>query len=266
MSSRKTGNYQLNQWDEDDLVLRESFNADNLAIDSALATLASSKMDAVTGQASLASHTNSKSNPHGVTAAQVGAAAASHNHAATNITSGTLPIARGGTGNTTGLAASATKLATARTVRTNLAATTTASFDGTANIAPGVTGTLPAANGGTGLASLAALSTALKVPTIVTGTYTGNNAVNRTISLGFTPIAVLLMLNNGATYNSLLYWGGLAVTNGPVLGNASHFSTGAPVVALEIVTGGFQVHYHTTSQGAILTNDARLAYCYLAIK
>ena len=44
----------------------------------------------------------------------------------------------------------ATKLATPRTIRTNLASTATASFDGSANITPGVTGTLPIANGGTG--------------------------------------------------------------------------------------------------------------------
>ncbi len=55
------------------------------------------------------------------------------------------------------LAASADKLATARTIRTNLASTAAASFDGTANITPGVTGTLPLANGGTGVTTLAAL-------------------------------------------------------------------------------------------------------------
>lgn len=44
----------------------------------------------------------------------------------------------------------ATKLATPRTIRTNLASTSAASFDGSANITPGVTGTLPIANGGTG--------------------------------------------------------------------------------------------------------------------
>ena len=49
-----------------------------------------------------------------------------------------------------GTAASATKLATARTIRTNLSSTSTSSFDGTANITPGVTGILPVANGGTG--------------------------------------------------------------------------------------------------------------------
>lgn len=53
-------------------------------------------------------------------------------------------------GSLSGNAATATKLATARTIRINLASTSTASFDGSANITPGVTGTLPIANGGTG--------------------------------------------------------------------------------------------------------------------
>lgn len=52
-------------------------------------------------------------------------------------------------------AVSATKLTTARTIRTNLAATTAASFNGTADAAPGVTGILPVANGGTGASSAA---------------------------------------------------------------------------------------------------------------
>ena len=52
-----------------------------------------------------------------------------------------------------GNAGSATKLATARTIRTNLNSTSTASFNGTANVTPGVTGTLPVANGGTGATS-----------------------------------------------------------------------------------------------------------------
>lgn len=66
-----------------------------------------------------------------------------------------LSIANGGTGNTTGLAASATQLATARTFRTNLASTSTASFNGTANVTPGVTGTLALTNGGTGATTAA---------------------------------------------------------------------------------------------------------------
>lgn len=49
-------------------------------------------------QANLDSHANNKQNPHGVTAAQAGAAPTSHKHSASDITSGTLSIARGGTG------------------------------------------------------------------------------------------------------------------------------------------------------------------------
>lgn len=50
----------------------------------------------------------------------------------------------------TGTAAAASKLATSRTIRTNLASTSAASFNGEANVTPGVTGVLPVANGGTG--------------------------------------------------------------------------------------------------------------------
>ena len=53
----------------------------------------------------------------------------------------------------TGNSATATKLATARTITANLASGTAGSFDGSANITVGVTGTLPIANGGTGLTS-----------------------------------------------------------------------------------------------------------------
>lgn len=103
---------------------------------------------------------------------------------------GVLPIAHGGTGannsatalsnlgaapanhthnyagssSAGGAANSATKLDTARTVRTNLGSTSTASFDGTANITPGVTGTLPIANGGTGATTAEEVRENLEVP------------------------------------------------------------------------------------------------------
>lgn len=48
---------------------------------------------------------------------------------------------------------SAATLTTSRTFQTNLASTSTASFNGSANVTPGVTGTLPVANGGTGRAT-----------------------------------------------------------------------------------------------------------------
>ena len=62
----------------------------------------------------------------------------------------------GSSASCTGNAATATKLVTARTIRTNLASTSAASFDGSANITPGVTGTLHIANGGTGATNASA--------------------------------------------------------------------------------------------------------------
>ena len=44
-------------------------------------------------------HSQATGNPHSTTAAQVGAAKASHAHSADDITSGILPTSRGGTGN-----------------------------------------------------------------------------------------------------------------------------------------------------------------------
>ena len=51
---------------------------------------------------SLISHIANTSNPHSVTATQVGAAPTSHEHSASDVTSGTLAVARGGTGSTNG--------------------------------------------------------------------------------------------------------------------------------------------------------------------
>ena len=52
-------------------------------------------------------------------------------------------------------AGKATKLETARNIHVNLASDNAASFDGTANANPGVTGVLDVPNGGTGASSLA---------------------------------------------------------------------------------------------------------------
>ena len=67
MATNQTTNYQLNQWEPTDQVLRTDFNADNAKVDAALADLAENKADqadldalsgAVTGLAStVAGHT-----------------------------------------------------------------------------------------------------------------------------------------------------------------------------------------------------------------
>ena len=60
-------------------------------------------------------------------------------------------------------AGTAVQLSSSRTIQTNLGSTSTASFDGTSNITPGVTGTLPISNGGTGATSASAARSALGV-------------------------------------------------------------------------------------------------------
>ena len=97
----------------------------------------------------LSNHLNDKNNPHSVTFRQV-------------VGADVLPTSKGGTGNTSGRAASAasadtaasadkaTKLANPRTIGINLASGEAASFDGSANINPGVYGVLPLSKGGLG--------------------------------------------------------------------------------------------------------------------
>ena len=43
---KQTSNYQLNQWDPEDRILREDFNADNSKIDAALAEVKAASQSA----------------------------------------------------------------------------------------------------------------------------------------------------------------------------------------------------------------------------
>lgn len=51
---------------------------------------------------------------------------------------------------------------------------------------------------------------------IVVGSYKGDGAETRTISMGFTPKAVFLFTTDGYTNYSSTYYGGLAITGSPV--------------------------------------------------
>ena len=84
----------------------------------------------------------------------------------------------GSSGSCTGNAGTATKLATARTILVNLGATAAASFDGSANITPGVSGTLPVARGGTGRTDGKAVALATARTISLTGDATGSASFN----------------------------------------------------------------------------------------
>ena len=88
-----------------------------------------------------ANHATGGSDP--ITPASIGASPVGHTHN------------YAGSSSAGGPATSAVKLSTARTIRTNLGSTGTASFDGTSNVTPGVTGKLSVANGGTGATTAA---------------------------------------------------------------------------------------------------------------
>jgi len=97
---------------------------------------------------SLIDHIANRSNPHGVTATQIGAAAEDHTHGASDISSGVLSIERGGTGNIDG---AAQKLYSARLLRVNLESSDAVTFNGTQNADNiGTSGVLPIHKGGTG--------------------------------------------------------------------------------------------------------------------
>lgn len=83
-----------------------------------------------------------------------------------------------------GNANTATKLATARTITANLASSTAGSFDGSANITVGVTGTLPIAKGGTGATTAAAARTALRCAPAYTYSTTDLTAGSSALTTG----------------------------------------------------------------------------------
>lgn len=161
---KKTTNYQLNQWDPDDKVLRTDFNADNAKIDAAIKVNA----DAVAAE--------------------------------------------------------------------------------------------------TSARNSAVASVRAAIPRIAAGSYTGDGAASRTISLGFTPKAVLLFTQRGSTYVSTRSayhetHGGLAVTGHDVVDGAGH-------VVLSVVSGGFRVALLETNDPSInyyaQSNSQGAVYHYLA--
>ena len=144
----------------------------------------------------------------------------------------------------------ASRLAAARSFRTNLASTTAVNFDGSANVTPGVTGVLPVANGGTGANSLASLLSTLQsngMAKIAVGSYVGTGTYGKdnpcSLTFDFVPQILvvcggwpftairggtdILVASSATSWNILLTWSGKTVswyTNGgePYYGN-NHF-------------------------------------------
>ena len=101
------------------------------------------------------------------------------------------------------------------------------------------------------------------LPRLVTGTYTGNGAANRTVSLGFTPKALLVFTSEGYPANPYIdyYLGGMAFPNLPV---EVFNRVGDLVQVLELVEGGFRVFYDYDL--GLRTNQKDTRYYYMAWK
>ena len=96
---------------------------------------------------------------------------------------------------------------------------------------------------------------------IVTGSYVGNGAGTRTISLGFTPKAVYLCHESGQTFNSNgnYCYGGLALNGKPVISES-----GTSVV--KITSGGVEVYYDiANTKGRLMTNAEGYIFYYAAL-
>ena len=94
---------------------------------------------------------------------------------------------------------------------------------------------------------------------IICGSYTGNGATERTISLGRTPKAIILFPRDGYTYITPTIYGGLALPNCPL------YSITAKHDALTIVNGGFKVYvYLENARYYASTNGKATKYHYIA--
>lgn len=213
----------------------------------------------------LINHIANKSNPHGVTAAQVNAAAKAHTHNASDINAGTVPVARGGTG--------ASSFPNGALVR-GTGGTSLNYLQGAGALYSPSTGkpqfgTLPISMGGTGVTTLNGLLALVAENLFVTGMYDGNNAQGRVIDLGFTPKAVLLFDAEGNTHDDVddLH-GGLALNGYNVISrNASNTYTTTwsnSYCVLGIVSGGFRVNYYTSNE--IRSNESGHRYYYIAFR
>ena len=108
--------------------------------------------------------------------------------------------------------------------------------------------------------AMAAIDAAM--PRIMTGTYTGDGAATRTISLGFTPKCVYVCLPQGTiSSGSDRFFGGFAVTGSPAI--TGYIGDPNPVA---VVSGGFQVVYaHPDNARYVMSNNSGQVYHYIAV-
>ena len=96
----------------------------------------------------------------------------------------------------------------------------------------------------------------------VSGSYTGDNSETRTISLPFTPSAVLLRRDQLSSGTSTTVWNfsHLAVTGAP------SYDVGGNNEMLSVTTNGFKVYRPSSANNAGCTNASNATWHYIAFK
>lgn len=134
-------------------------------------------------------------------------------------------------------------------------------------------GILPVERGGTGAGTYEKFvenmskAGALGIP--VFGTYTGDGMQGRTISLGFTPLAVILCDNYGNMHDDINgYVGGIAIGSHGCCSQRGSTSSAESYdnyyTTLMIVNNGFKVNYY--SENKVYSNASGRTYRYIAFR
>lgn len=134
-------------------------------------------------------------------------------------------------------------------------------------------GILPVERGGTGAGTYEKFienmskAGALGIP--VFGTYTGDGTQGRTISLGFTPCAVILCDNYGNMHDDINgYIGGIAIGSHGCCSQRGSTSSAESYdnyyTTLIIVNNGFKVNYY--SENKVYSNASGRTYRYIAFR
>lgn len=213
---------------------------------------------------SFIAHLSNKSNPHGNTAEQIGAAKSEHTHSAADVNTGTLSPQRGGTGissPTSGGLIKGNGTEPCGIVRGSGALYSLSAGN------PRF-GTLPASMGGTGVTSLASLRTLLGIISI--GEYTGDGASYRFINLGYRPKFVKVICDNYWNEYNYPQYNGLALDGMNAVVSTSYLYTDVTsspssyyhYIKVAIVDNGFYVWYCSSSSHP-KTNYNGLKYHYI---